>query len=89
MLSRKALRSIGSEAYAYWTAEVKKPEIIAIAKGKEIGHKLADLVDEKTTALLTVKYLSPSTNTTDRGRSGLGAWAIFGCTTTASTTRST
>jgi hypothetical protein len=38
--------------------EVRKPEIIQIAKGKEIGHKLADLVDEKTTALLTVKYLT-------------------------------
>jgi hypothetical protein len=58
MLSTKALRSISSEAYTYWEGEVKKPEIIAIAKGKEIGHKLADLVDEKTTALLTVKYLT-------------------------------
>ena len=58
MLSTKTLSSIGSDTTTYWKAEVKKPEILGIAKGKEIGHKLADLVDEKTTALLTVKYLT-------------------------------
>jgi hypothetical protein len=58
MLSEKTIASITTEALTYWKAEVKKPEIIGIAKGKEIGHKLADLVDEKTTALLTVKYLT-------------------------------
>lgn len=58
MLSKDTLRSISSETSTYWMTEVKKPEIVGIAKGKEIGHKLADLVDEKTTALLTVKYLT-------------------------------
>jgi hypothetical protein len=58
MLLGKTLKSIVAETVAYWKAEVQKPEIIGIAKGKEIGHKLADLVDEKTTALLTVKYLT-------------------------------
>ena len=58
MLSARMLRSIQSVTLAYWKGEVRRPEIIGIAKGKEIGHKLADLVDEKTTALLTVKYLT-------------------------------
>jgi hypothetical protein len=58
MLSLTTQRSITSETSDYWMTEVRKPEIIQIAKGKEIGHKLADLVDEKTTALLTVKYLT-------------------------------
>ena len=58
MLSVKTLTSIQTETRKYWKDEVRKPEIIGIAKGKEIGHKLADLVDEKTTALLTVKYLT-------------------------------
>lgn len=58
MLTPQMLHSILAEALAYWQEEVKKPEIIQIAKGKEIGHKLADLVDEKTSALLTVKYLT-------------------------------
>ncbi len=58
MLSNPVLKSIKEETSVYWAAEVRKPEILGIAKGKEIGHKLADLVDEKTTALLTVKYLT-------------------------------
>ena len=58
MLSAKTLTSIQSETTEYWRTEVRKPEILGIAKGKEIGHKLADLVDEKTTALLTIKYLT-------------------------------
>jgi len=58
MLSVNTLKSIQSATVAYWKAEVQKPEIIGIAKGKEIGHKLADLVDDKTTALLTVNYLT-------------------------------
>ena len=58
MLSDQILKSIKRETSTYWGDEVKKAEIIGIAKGKEIGHKLADLVDEKTTALLTVKYLT-------------------------------
>jgi hypothetical protein len=58
MLSVRTLTSIHTATTDYWKAEVRKPEILGIAKGKEIGHKLADLVDEKTTALLTVKYLT-------------------------------
>ena len=58
MLSSATIATITKEALNYWKAEVKKPEIIGIAKGKEIGHKLADLVDEKTTALLTVNHLT-------------------------------
>lgn len=58
MLSEKTIASITTDVLTYWTNEVKKPEIVGIAKGKEIGHKLADLVDEKTTALLTLNYLT-------------------------------
>src|SRR5450830_966310 len=36
----------------YWASEVKEPEFIRIAAGKEIGHKIGDMVDEKTTQLL-------------------------------------
>ena len=58
MLSVETLKSIQAATTKYWKAEVLKPEIIGIAKGKEIGHKLADLVDEKTTALLTLNYVT-------------------------------
>lgn len=58
MLSKQTIETVISETLTYWTNEVKKPEVYAIATGKEIGHKLADLVDEKTTALLTVNHLT-------------------------------
>ena len=58
MLSGNTIKTVVAETLEYWKAEVKKPEIVSIAKGKEIGHRMADLVDEKTTALLTVKHLT-------------------------------
>jgi hypothetical protein len=58
MLSPETIASITRETSEYWTHEATRPEILGIAQGKEIGHKLADIVDEKTTALLTVKYIT-------------------------------
>ena len=58
MLSQNTIKTIIRETLDYWKGEANRPEILAIARGKEIGHKLADLVDEKTTALLTVKHLT-------------------------------
>jgi len=40
----------------YWSNEVKESYFIEMAKGKEVGHKMADLVDEKTDALLTLYH---------------------------------
>lgn len=37
---------------AYWNAEVRSDEFQALAQGKEIGHRIADFVDERTTAML-------------------------------------
>ena len=56
MLSDDILYRVEQETLEYWTSEVSKDYFIDIAQGKEIGHKLADLVDEKTTALLTVNH---------------------------------
>ncbi len=56
MLRRKILNSVVKETRQYWKAEVKRPYFIQMAAGKEIGHKMADLVEEKTAALLTVKF---------------------------------
>lgn len=36
----------------YWQKEVRSSEFIGIAKGKEVGHKIGDMVDEKTTDIL-------------------------------------
>ena len=40
----------------YWKSAVQKDEFTAIAVGKEIGHKIADMVDERTTALLSEHF---------------------------------
>jgi len=56
MLSSSIIGSICKTAQCYWEEEAKGSEIVTIAKGKEIGHKLADLVDEKTTELLAGKF---------------------------------
>ncbi len=58
MLSANTIEAITAETSDYWAEEVKKSEIVAIAHGKEIGHKLADLIDEKTCALLTVNHIT-------------------------------
>lgn len=56
MITKQFAEEIRLKTQAYWEAEVGRPEFIEIAKGKEIGHRIADLVDDKTTALLTLTY---------------------------------
>lgn len=57
MLSSKTIRAITRETLKYWKEEVTRPAFVELAQGKEIGHKLADMVDEKTGALLTVNHM--------------------------------
>lgn len=79
MLTANTIRSVTSETSDYWNQEVKKEYFIEIAKGKEIGHKLADLVDEKTTALLTLKHRTGyqrSSNGQKRARSMGDVWLL-------------
>ena len=58
MLTTDTICRVTAETLEYWTEEVTQEYFVDIAQGKEIGHKLADLVDEKTTALLTLKHLT-------------------------------
>ena len=79
MLTANTVRSVTAETSDYWNQEVKKEYFIEIAKGKEIGHKLADLVDEKTTALLTLKHRTGyqrSSNGQKRARSMGDVWLL-------------
>lgn len=52
MIAQSLVRRILGETQEFWNEEVKKQYFKEIARGKEIGHRIADLVDEKTTALL-------------------------------------
>ncbi|MDA8069126.1 MAG: hypothetical protein M0T77_11025 [Actinomycetota bacterium] len=47
--TRKAVQELASD---YWRERVKTPEFRAMASGKEIGHRIADYVDEHTAAKL-------------------------------------
>jgi hypothetical protein len=58
MLSAETMLRVHEDAAEFWSAEVKKPYFGELAQGKEIGHRLADLVDDKTTALLTLKHVT-------------------------------
>lgn len=60
MLSKNKIEKINSEVEKYWEQETQKKYFIDVAKGKEIGHRLADLVDEKTTAVITINHLTKS-----------------------------
>lgn len=54
MISPELSKKILTTTKKYWVDEVKKPYFQELAKGKEIGHRIADLVDEKTSSLLSI-----------------------------------
>lgn len=56
MISSEMRRNIESTAQEFWSREIKTKLYDTLAQGKEIGHRLADAVDDKTTGLLAVKY---------------------------------
>lgn len=58
MISKRVIAKIRREVQDYWSAESSKKYFLEMARGHEIGHRIADLVDEKTTALLKVNYLT-------------------------------
>jgi hypothetical protein len=58
MLKAATIESIQAVAQAYWDLEVQKKYFVDIAKGKEVGHRIADLVDEKSCAVLTAQFLT-------------------------------
>ncbi len=81
MLTANMIRRVTDETLMYWQREVRQQYFIELAKGKEIGHKMADLVDEKTTALLTVKHRTKyeyNSNGQRRARSMGDVWLLDG-----------
>lgn len=49
-------REIADATQAYWNEQVDSDAFTALATGKEIGHRIADLVDDQTTALIAASY---------------------------------
>ncbi|HHY55665.1 MAG TPA: hypothetical protein GYA08_09535 [Chloroflexi bacterium] len=58
MLNAELVREIEAGAQTFWESEVQKAYFVELAQGKEIGHRIADLVDDKTTGWLAVNYLT-------------------------------
>lgn len=56
MISSADQERIKALTLAYWQQEVKAPSFAGIFKGKEIGHRIADYVDERTTAMLEQSF---------------------------------
>lgn len=56
MLSESLISGIRKKTDTFWKAEVRQPSFVSAAQGKEIGHRIADPVDDKTTGLLLKDY---------------------------------
>lgn len=52
MIDLETQRKIVAHTKKFWEEHVKTPEFIKLASGKEIGHRIADYVDDKTVELL-------------------------------------
>lgn len=55
-LSEKQLRDIERQTRTFWNAQVGNKGFLEITRGKEVGHRIADYVDDHSTALLKVKF---------------------------------
>lgn len=56
MISKKDLESIESLTRDFWESRVLTDEFHKLFQGKEIGHRIADYVDENTTAMLEKRF---------------------------------
>lgn len=56
MITVEDQAAVFEQTQSYWTAEVETEEFRALAAGKEIGHRIADYVDERTTAMLQASF---------------------------------
>jgi len=56
MLDVKIRQKVEDKTRLFWDDEIKKTFFTKVAQGTEIGHRIADLVSDKTTGLLAVKF---------------------------------
>lgn len=56
MIDEATGREIAEATQAYWNEQVNSDAFTVLAAGKEIGHRIADLVDEQTTELLAARF---------------------------------
>lgn len=56
MINDEVVQEIRTLVQGFWDEGVTRPDFIAMAAGKEIGHRIADAVDERTTNFLQGRY---------------------------------
>lgn len=56
MLNREIRQEIEATTQEFWDTEIITPFFASVAQGSEIGHRIADLVSDKTTGLLAVYF---------------------------------
>lgn len=56
MLDSRLKTQIETRAREFWNKEIETPFFTKVAQGSEIGHRIADLVSDKTTGLLAVEF---------------------------------
>lgn len=73
MLSNSIIKRVQKHVSTFWRAEVLKSDFIDIAQGKEVGHRIADYVDDKTTALVHAHYsVAFESNGTEKTKRSMG-----------------
>lgn len=56
MIDPATLQSIHDLTSRFWRQRSREPGFLLLASGKEIGHRIADMVDEQTTALIEASF---------------------------------
>lgn len=56
MISASMAAEIRATAGAFWTDHVTDPTFVALAAGKEVGHRIADYVDDQTCVQLALTF---------------------------------
>lgn len=56
MLKLKFQQQIEDATQSFWDREISTPFFMKVAQGSEIGHRIADLVSDKTTTFLASRY---------------------------------
>lgn len=56
MIDHRTLDLIQNATTAHWQTRLQTSEFRRLASGKEIGHRIADLVDEETTSLIAQSF---------------------------------
>jgi len=56
LIRREERNEIRKKAQEFWDGKCSKSDFVGMAKGKEIGHRIADYVDEQTVQMLSSHF---------------------------------